>query len=308
MITSIGGYLSIGENNNLSSLSGLENLTYIGGNLEINDNNILTDLTALGNVASVDGSLNIFSNDALFSLVGLGNITSIGESLFINHNYSLTNIDGLENIESIGDYLRITFNSVLANLNGLNSITSIVGYLFILHNDSLISLQGLENVTSIGGELRIQNNKSLLSLEGIDNISAASIDEIDVSLNISLSTCEVESVCDYLANPTGTVSIGGNYSGCNSKQEVIDACNGGIHKNIEEKFTIYPNPAKKNFTISHKTNSSIDCVNIFNHLGKKVLTRYNCTGAIDISKLRQGIYIIELTSNGLKIRQKLVIR
>ena len=307
VITSINGYLVIGENNSLTSLSGLENLNLIGGSLEINDNSILSDLTALNNVTIVGGSITIESNDTLLNLTGLNNITSVVESIFIVHNANLTSIDGLENIESIRNYLRISFNSALTNLDGLISVSSIGDYLFINHNDSLISLQGLENVTSINGELRIQFNESLLSLEGIDNISAASIERLRISNNISLSTCEVESICDYIANPTGMIEIGGNSTGCNNEHEIIDACSVGIQRNTEKIFLIYPNPADKIISILHNPNSDLDCVNIYNYFGQNVLTQLNSTGTMDLSKLEQGIYIIEITSSELKTRQKLII-
>lgn len=331
VITTINGNLLIGDNNILASFSGLENLTFIGGIFEITDNVLLTDISALGNLSSiggdlvvrsnnslpnvqglnnlvsVGGSLNFSTNDSLANLSGLNNLKFVGQSLFINNNPYLTSITDLEKVESIGKNLRITFNRKLATLTGLNSLTSIGEYLFILHNDSLINLHGLENVTSIGGELRIDNNVSLLSLEGIDNISAASIGDLDIYHNTSLLTCEVESICDYLANPLGYISISENATGCNNEQEIIDACSVGIHKNIKEEFIIYPNPTKNNFTISHETISSIDQLTIFNQLGKKVMTLHNCSGTIDVSRLEQGIYIIELTSNELKIREKLII-
>ena len=38
------------------------------------------------------------------------------------------------------------------------------------------------------------------------------------------------------------------------------------------------------------------------------LTQHNCSGSIDISKLRQGLFILEISSNELKIKQKLIIK
>lgn len=331
VITSIGGFLVIGENNNLTNLAGLENLNYIGENLEIEYNNSLTDITALSNITtigenlqisnndllnslqglnnitSVGGYVNIFLCNGLLSLSGLNNLTSIGGALRITLNPILINIDGLENITSIGELLMIGFNSVLTNLDGLNSLNSIGGVIYLWRNDSLVSIQGLQNVTSINGGIRITENASLMSLEGLNNISAVSIEWLEIYVNSSLSTCEVESVCEYLANPTGYVSIGNNSSGCDSEQEVIDACTVGIYGNIEDDFLIYPNPADRIITISHKTNLSIDRVNIFNCLGKKVLTQYNRTNTIDISTLQQGLFFVELYSGELIIRKKLVI-
>ena len=42
--------------------------------------------------------------------------------------------------------------------------------------------------------------------------------------NENLSSCDVQSVCDYLASPNSSVSILWNAPGCNSQQEVEEAC------------------------------------------------------------------------------------
>ncbi len=45
-----------------------------------------------------------------------------------------------------------------------------------------------------------------------------------IRFNSALSTCEVESVCEYLSNPGGTVEIYNNATGCNNPYEVANAC------------------------------------------------------------------------------------
>jgi len=79
-------------------------------------------------------------------------------------------------------------------------------------------------VTSIGGDLEIRYNDALTSLTGLDNIDEASINDVAIRDNISLSACEVESICDYLINPSGEIEIHDNATGCNSISEVEDAC------------------------------------------------------------------------------------
>ena len=331
VLTSIGGYLIISGNNTLNSFSGLENLISIGGGLEINYNNMLTDISALSNVSSIGGDFQINSNNSLTSLQGLNNVisiygfakvfsndvlldlsdlnslSSVEDLLMISGNPQITNLNGLESLTTIGERLIVAGNLVLENLNGLDNLTSIGGLLFIWDNDALINIQGLINVTSIGGEITIRKNVTLRSLDGIDNISSGSIERLSILLNDSLSTCEVKSICNYLANPTGDITIFGNATGCANELEVTEACLVGISENIETEFIIYPNPAKNIITISNKLNKTIDIINIYNQLGQEVIHLKDIPNVINISSLNQGIYIIELSSNEFKIRKILII-
>jgi len=128
--------------------------------------------------------------------------------------------------------------------------------------------------------------------------------------NTSLSTCEVESVCDYLGGATGNIVIQNNASGCNSQAEVEEACETGWVPdiNFESTFSIYPNPARKELSISSKNGVIINEINIYNQLGQIVLHQEPIKNTIDVSSLNQGMYVVELVSNEFKIRKKLIIK
>ena len=247
VVISIGGSLSIIYNNGLNSLSGLDNLNSIGGNLSIYFNQALTSLTGLEGLTSVGGNLKIYKNDALTSFTGLEGLTSIEGNIYFN-NRALTSLIALDNLTTIGGYLEIVGNNVLTSLSGLDNLSSIGGYLEIMHGIALTSLTGLDNLTSIGddltirdnhaltsltgldnltsirGDLNIVSNDTLTSLTGLENIDANSIFNLFITDNSSLTTCEVQSICNYLANPNGTVDIHDNATGCNSPPEVANAC------------------------------------------------------------------------------------
>jgi len=108
-------------------------------------------------------------------------------------------------------------------------LTTIDGAFYVMKNDSLISLSGLESLTSIAGPIIIgggwmDGNPSLVTLSGLDNLDAGTIGNIKIRHNSSLSTCHVQSICDYILAPNGTISIHDNAPGCNSQQEVEEAC------------------------------------------------------------------------------------
>ncbi|MCD4681931.1 MAG: T9SS type A sorting domain-containing protein [Bacteroidales bacterium] len=229
VLTSFGQGLWIENNNNLVGLSGLDNITNIGGNLVIKENDILSNLTGLNTLVTIVGDIEIQDNAALLSFMGLDNLTSIGGSLQIYDNDNLINLNGLENLSSIEGDLIIGHNNTLYG-----------------GNPSLTNISGLSMLTSIGGVLRVSNNNILTSLEGLENIDAGTIYGLFIENNNSLSSCEVESICDYLSNPMGTVNIENNAPGCNFISEVIDACDGiclpyGIAFNSQEEIDNFQN-------------------------------------------------------------------
>jgi len=268
-VTSIEYRLRVHNNDALTSLAGLDNVTSVG-DLEIKWNDALTSLTGLEGLTSLGDNLNISFNNALTSLIGLDNVTSIGW-LKIGQNPALTSLTGLNNVTSIGGSLEIGFNA-LTSLSGLESLTSIEVNLEINNNHSLTSLTGLVGLTSIGGQLDIFQNDTLISLSGIDNIDAASISDLSIRYNDLLSTCEVQSVCDYLVSPGGTIEIDNNAPGCNSQQEVEEACASFVN----ELGTLYgiktqPNPFTTSTTIEYELKEPEKVtLTIYNQMGKQI--------------------------------------
>jgi hypothetical protein len=289
-LTSIGDYLEIRSNNALTSLTGLENLTFIGDYLEISSNNALTSLTGLENITSIGdyffgfgwGNLKITHNQSLTNMTGLEGLASIGGDFIIYGNDSLISLTGLEGLTEIHGNVEIGHwtgmgiiigNPMLTSLTGLDNLTNIGGNLSMYWNPALASLTGLDNLTSIGGNLFIAANDALTSLTGLDNIDAGSITDLTIGNNSSLSICEIQSICDYLAAPNGTVTISDNATGCNSQAQVIAACaTVGVEETITESgFSIYPNPftgqLNIEFNLPQTSNVSIQ---IFNAMGAKV--------------------------------------
>lgn len=148
----------------------------------------------------IEGFLDISGSD-ITDLSNLTVITHVGANFVIEFNDSLTSLTGLEGINSIGGDLVIVQNPVLSNLTGLGSLTS------------------------IGGYLKISGNNSLISLAGLDNIESGTIEDLIIFYNSSLSVCDVQSICEYIASPVGVISIIDNASGCNSLLELANACN-----------------------------------------------------------------------------------
>jgi hypothetical protein len=226
-------------------------------------------------------------------------------------SYALNNLQGLDGLTNIGGELYLSFIDDLSSLTGLENLVSIGGGIRIWSNNSLVEITALYGLTEVGGHLSIKSNDALSSLDGLDNISPATITDLDISMNDLLSKCHVLSICDYLIAPNGEVSIGYNSSGCNSKEEVQDSCiANGVHINeqdIKDLFMLFPNPATSEITISG-IEGIIDELNIYNKLGQRVIHEMKPANTIDVSWLPQGLYIVEVTLNGQRVREKVIVQ
>jgi hypothetical protein len=183
--------------------------------------------------------------------------------------------------------------------------------------DGITSLTGLEGLISIEGDLAIYLNYGLTSLTGLDNIDAGSITGLVIVDNSLLSTCEVLSICDYLAAPTGIVAIINNSTGCASDEIVIEACEFGVEESSvvsrQSSVKIYPNPAYTNITI--------ELPNISNPQTNTTLTIYNINGQqlfkrqikepiinVDVSGLVSGVHFVKVSDDKTMMVGKVVKR
>ncbi|MBI5917160.1 MAG: T9SS type A sorting domain-containing protein [Bacteroidetes bacterium] len=247
-VTSIGDYFQAEYNPSLTSIAGFNSLTTVGSNIFINNNFGLTSIAGLGGLASIPGTLLIYLNPVLTGITGFGAVTSIDGDLEISNNATLTNISGLNMVStisgtlkidnnddltsmsglsavmSIGGDLQVSGNESLTNLFGLGTVTAVAGSLLINGNFSLSNITNLAGITAIGGTLSIASNEALTSLNGLQNISPTSLTNLVITFNPLLSTCEVQSICDYLAIPGSTATINDNAMGCATRVEVEAAC------------------------------------------------------------------------------------
>ncbi len=107
--------------------------------------------------------------------------------------------------------------------------------------------------------------------------------------NTSLSTCEVQSICDYLLIPNSSSIIYDNAPGCNSQEEVEEACLNTMVEEINrtEKYSIYPNPVTDVATFS---SSKITSFELFDMMGTLMISRNS--NKVDMSNLNPGVYFV----------------
>jgi hypothetical protein len=214
----------------------------------------------------------------------------------------ISNLNGLNVLTSIGGDLGIVNNDFLVSMNGLENLTSIGGHFWVQGNNNLIGFSGLENLNSIAGDLWILDNTTLISLTGLENIEASSIINLGIKNNPSLSTCDVQSICEYLSTPNGLIEIYSNAPGCNSQEEAEAACLTTIEElNIGNGITIIPNPSNDKITIDFpEMEAGINAmVSIFGSAGQEMISGMivNCKSEIDVSSLAPGLYFIKVNNN-----------
>jgi hypothetical protein len=307
--------LAINGNDSLKSLHGLESLTKIDSTLLIDGNESLYDLSGLDNIASIGGNFEVNHGGDFTEIHGMESLISVGGNFLIGWNSNaifhgnpqLSNLNGLENLSTVGGDLVIASSDSLNNLIGLENLNYIGGNLRIGGHPALENLTGLDNLISIGGSLRIANNSLLTDITSLNDLDANSITNLTIEDNNSLSSCELESICEYLVTPNGTVEIHDNAAGCNSQEEVEEICTFYVNESsIINNLGIYPNPASQELNLSIEQ-FTIDEVVIYTLTGQSVLAIRPKREAIDISTLQPGMYIVEVMVEGRKVRRKLVI-
>lgn len=274
--TEIEGNVWIGseEPTDISNLNGLSEITAFGGHLTIMTNPYLTSLSGLENLSGINGSLLIALNDSLEDISALSNLNEIGGSFDFHGNNQMVNLEGLNSLGSIGSNVWVSGNKRLASFSGLGGLNSIGGYLWIGYNDSLTSLEGLENIDPL------------------------SIESISIAGNTFLSLCHVESICNYIANPVGSIEIVGNASGCDSIEEVEECCLVGIDDPIEQiQCIVYPNPLNQgivtiDFSIVYN-HFTLKCFNIFGQMVHQQEVNESEV-KINISNWKPGIYLLKI--------------
>lgn len=320
-------------NDSLLSITALENLNYIGGKLEIINNYMLSDCSLqpiCDYLSNPNGIVTIYDNgpacnsvvelaDAcgepmpclpygnyfLSSQADIDNFPSsfpdcneLMGDLTIFGYYDITNLDGLSSLVSTGGSISFLNCSLDDDLEAFENLTHVGKHLMIEYND-FTNLSGLKNVTSLGGGIIILGNSNLTSLDGLDNIEAGSITSLMIWDNENLSECDVESICDYLASPTGSIFIQENAPGCNYELEVREACEVGLPEEQfrEDNLTISPNPATNRINIVLPITSSTQQISIYNMNGRKVIEQQTggSTTSIDISLLSGGLYFVQIT-------------
>jgi len=283
----------------------IEGDVYIGSS-GINFN--IMNLNGLNVITKIYGRLDISGCHGIGDLSGLNSLTQVGNYLKINDCADLDNFSGLDSLLNIGKGLVISSNEMLTGLQALASLTHIGGELCIANNESLTSLEGLHHLISIDSSIKLSQNPNLADISALENIEPDSIQTyLAIMNNSDLSECAIQSICEYLASPTGLIFINNNGSGCNSPAQVQQACvtSEGEYP-ADEKITLSPNPATSFITLTVPGDLPIEEAIIYNHFGQKVVSTKPVNNTVDISGLKAGMYWIEVATKEWREKTKFI--
>ncbi|WP_420379934.1 T9SS type A sorting domain-containing protein [Gilvibacter sp.] len=226
-IISVNGAVEIVNNPLLENLDGLETLTTIpvgAGDLYISDNPMLNNIQGLSGLSgSVGRNIFIQNNPSLVNLVGLGNVSGPGDDdLILINNDLLVDLTGLEGMQFADDIV-INENENFLNLNGFDNFES-TGSIILRSNPNLVSLDGMPNLFQFFSFV-ITDNVLLTDLTELEGVNFEG-DAVDIRGNLSLSTCNLDWLCDllYEFDSSPDIIIENNAPGCDSREEVEDSC------------------------------------------------------------------------------------
>ncbi|MBK8699747.1 MAG: T9SS type A sorting domain-containing protein [Saprospiraceae bacterium] len=194
--------------------------TTISGNVSV-DGAGINNINGLAGLTNITGMLEI-KNSGISDINPLSSLTYVGGPLRLRSNASLANINGLSNLTYVGGELELWFLPLLTNVNPLSNLTYIGFHVGILSNIALNSLQGLQNVTHVNGTLLIQQNNALTSLDGLQNM--VGFLNVNINTNPNLSSCSVESICDYLQIPANAATVFWNSGNCATRAAIEASC------------------------------------------------------------------------------------
>lgn len=326
--------------NNLTSIIGFG---IYGSHLHIDDNDALINLNGLENLASLhtgiggwESQITILDNDAMVSLQGIEKMDAeTVQGLTITGNSSLSICDskvicnilndtiadviiennalGCNNQEEVEEdcnnnclptgfspYFQEEIDNFPSKYAGCSEIEGNVS----IGSGFITNLDSLYVITTIGGNFSIGGCNNLQGLSGLDNISHIG-GNLFIKNNENLSMCDAFGICNYLQNPNGTVEIHDNAPGCNSQEEVKEACGLAVDEiHFFNKLSYYPNPFSNTITIEFELKQSgLITITVFNHLGEQieVINEKRSSGNQQIiwntAKVPAGIYFCVLKTN-----------
>ncbi|MBK7804822.1 MAG: T9SS type A sorting domain-containing protein [Saprospiraceae bacterium] len=273
--------LHIYNANSLETLPGFPKLTLISKSLDLGDNNKIRYIDGFNALDSVQGSLRIFSSDSLISVNGFKNLR------FIGSQFSVGNLRSLKNINGFGQLNYVEYN---VQFYGLSLVTE---------------LNVFSNLNHVK-KLYIWTNKYLNDISWLNNLNVKKLEELQIISNDSLSFCNYEAICNYLNENKGKHEIRFNKSGCNSAEEILEACRTvGVDDLQEKDLTIYPNPTNNHFYIESNAELGSDDIEIWTMTGSKV--PFSRVGdAIYPHTLDGGILIVKIKISGQTLVKKII--
>lgn len=321
-LTSIGDYVFFGSNPDLVSLEGFEGIQSIPERIEIYNCGSLTNLTGLENLTSIANYLYLRNNNALINLLGLENLTSIGGRIVVRDNAVLTSLSGIQNIDPSTIEANNTYDEDLEIFNNPMLSECEVQSICDVVNDPNKTTDIHDNMTGCDTESEVEAACSAIPIEmlyfnanktkGIINLTWSTASETNnEGWNIQRSNN------GHTFETIAWIEGGGNNRDINEYQYNDTKPNKGLnvyrleqvdfdgitsyskYKSIYIEATtkrLFPNPTNNEIFLDGYKNGQIKIKTINGTIVLETVIYKN--QPINVSKLKQGIYNLQLIEDG----------
>jgi len=269
-------YLRIGQNN----------LNY----LDISQNTNLVTLFAHSNqLENIDVSNNIFLEYLgcginLLSSLDVSNNNNLKQLDFVNNSILEIDLSNNNLIEYLGCGGNLLSELSLTNLTSLTNFYAYGNQLIALDlsNNALLEEVSVKNNNLTSLNLKNGNNANIEFLVTIDNEDLYCIDVDDPSQ--------------------------APYSGWNVDSQVVfsEDCSLGIEGFLENKISFYPNPVKELLIIENNTGDAIITLQVYDVLGRELLTSKGDIKQLDVSTLSSGLLFVQVRTDKGSLVNKVV--
>lgn len=276
--TALETFLASTNSITTANFSQNKNLTYIN----LTDNS-LTDIDVSQNTVLT----HLYLNDNLLTSIDISNNTAL-EILGVSEN-QLGSIDVSANtlIEELGVY-----NNKLSSLN-VNALSALeiincsynqMEQLNFSNNSNLTAVSFNDNSKLVGIDISNGNNNTITYFNALNcpNLYCVKVDNATYS---TTNWTNIDSGATF-AESCGTLDI--------------------ASLTLDKKIDMYPNPVKNYVMFKVHESITISDINIYNTLGKKVLTPRNFSN-VNVRNLKSGLYLVKIEVANNSIVKKLIV-
>ncbi|WP_298882630.1 T9SS type A sorting domain-containing protein [uncultured Polaribacter sp.] len=297
--------LFVANENQLKQLDVRQNRNLIW--LDVDDNNLESLVIKNGNNTNI----------ATFSATGNTNLTCIevDDASYSNSNWTNKDTTAFYTTDCapandvcsnaiplvFGQQTLGDVNSGTANNNpscAVGNVIADVWFSVIVPQSGEFSIEG----SGFGGQLKFAIYQSCSSLAPIACGTAISLNNLTVGTTFYLKVwLEANAPKTQNTSETGTFTLKAAETSVLSVEKFLE---------FKNELVLYPNPASTIVTVKLLNNSSLNKVEVFNTLGKKVLVKNgfnNSKLTINTSNLSKGIYFIKTNTENQVVSKRFII-
>jgi len=125
------------------------------------------------------------------------------------------------------------------------------------------------------------------------------------ALTSSTSAQRIDAGCtDLNNNPTDFTAA---TPAPRNSQTALNVCNLSASNNDIAGLSVFPNPVKNGVFYINSNNNAERTVTMFDAVGKQVLNLTTSESAIEVNHLKAGVYMIQISEEGILATKKLVV-